>query len=71
MRTFDFTPCVFFFFCLAYSQRSQIECLLYEVIFERIKNAGLKYVARGSLKIHDAKITQKIAIGAPSLYLRK
>jgi len=26
----------------------------------------LKYAARGSLEIHDAKMTQKIAISAPS-----
>ena len=32
----------------------------------RIQNAGLKCAARGSLKIQDAKMTQKIAIWAPS-----
>jgi len=33
----------------------------------RIWNAGLKCAARGSVKMQDAKITQKlIAIGAPS-----
>jgi len=31
----------------------------------RIKNAGLKCAARGSLEIQDAKMTQKIAICAP------
>jgi len=36
------------------------------VALVRIWDAGLKYAARGSLKIHDAKITQKIAISAPS-----
>jgi len=32
----------------------------------RIWNAGLKSAARGSLEIQDAKMTQKIAICAPS-----
>jgi len=41
----------------------------------RIKNAGLKRAARGSLQMHDAKIAKNIAIWAPShnfvgLYLR-
>jgi len=45
------------------------------VALVRIYNAGLKRAARGSLKIQDAKMTQKIAISAPSpnflwLYLR-
>jgi len=36
------------------------------VALVRIKNAGLKCAARGSLKIQDAKNSQKIAILAPS-----
>jgi len=45
------------------------------VALVRIKNAGLKCAARGSLEIQDAKMMQKIAIYAPShnfvgLYLR-
>jgi len=32
----------------------------------KTQNAGLKFDAHGSLKIHDAKMTQKIAICAPS-----
>jgi len=36
------------------------------VALVRIKNAGLKCAARGSLEIQDAKMTQKIAISAPS-----
>jgi len=32
----------------------------------RISDAGLKRAARGSLKIGDAKSSQKIAIWAPS-----
>jgi len=49
--------------------------LTHGVALVRIYNAGLKRAARGSLKIQDAKITQKFAICAPShnfvgLYLR-
>jgi len=45
------------------------------VALVRIKNAGMKYAARGSLKMQDAKKSPKIAIWAPShnfvgLYLR-
>ena len=45
------------------------------VTLVRIYNAGLKYAARSSLEIQDAKMAQKIAICAPShnfvgLYLR-
>jgi len=45
------------------------------VALVRIQNAGLKCAAHGSLEIQDAKMTQKIAICAPShnfvgLYLR-
>ena len=45
------------------------------VALVRIQNAGLKYAARGLLKIQDAKYGQKFAIFAPShnfvgLYLR-
>jgi len=45
------------------------------VALVRIQNAGLKCAAHGSLEIQDAKVTQKIAICAPSqnsvgLYLR-
>ena len=36
------------------------------VALARIQNAGLKYTARGSLKIQDAKKPQKIVILAPS-----
>jgi len=36
------------------------------VALVRIWNAGLKCAARGSLEIQDAKMTQKIAIWAPS-----
>ena len=36
------------------------------VALVRIKNAGLKYAARGSLKVQDAKNRQKFAIWAPS-----
>jgi len=36
------------------------------VALAEIYNAGLKYAARGSLEIQDAKMTQKIAISAPS-----
>jgi len=37
-----------------------------DVALVRIQNAGLKCAARGSLEIHHAKMTQKIAILAPS-----
>jgi len=45
------------------------------VALVRIQNAGLICAARGWLKMQDAKMTQKIAIWAPShnfvgLYLR-
>jgi len=45
------------------------------VALVRIYNAGLKCAAHGSLEMQDAKMTQKIAICAPShnfvgLYLR-
>jgi len=47
----------------------------HDVALVQIKNAGLKCAACGLLKIHDAKITPKITIWAPShnfvqLYLR-
>ena len=47
----------------------------YGVALVRIWNAGLKCAARGSLQTQNAKVTQKIAIWAPShnffgLYLR-
>jgi len=38
----------------------------HDVALVRIKNAGLKRAARGSLKIQDAKYRQKVAIWAPS-----
>jgi len=38
----------------------------HDVALVRISNACLKCAARGSLKIQDAKMTQKIAIWAPS-----
>ena len=46
------------------------------VALVRISNAGLRCAARGSLKIQDAKMTQKITMSAPShnfvgLYLHK
>jgi len=49
--------------------------MVWRVALVRIYNAGLKCAARGSLKIDDAKMMQKIAIWAPShnfvgLYLR-
>jgi len=48
----------------------------HDMALVRIKDAGLKRAARGSLKIKDAKNRQKSAICAPShnfvgLYLRK
>ena len=55
----------FLLFFFAYSQRSEIGCLPYFHTLVRIQNAGLKCAARGSLKIQDAKVTQKIAICAP------
>jgi len=36
------------------------------VALVRIKDAGLKRAACGSLEIEDAKMTQKIAVSAPS-----
>jgi len=36
------------------------------VALVRIYNAGLKYAARGTLEIQDAKNCQKFAIWAPS-----
>ena len=51
------------FFFLAYSQRSQIGVYYtstHDVALVRILNAGLKCTAHGSLKIQDAKITQKL-----------
>ena len=47
----------------------------HDVALVRIYNAGLKYAASGSPKIHDSKNRQKFAICAPShkfvgLYLR-
>jgi len=36
------------------------------VALVRIKDAGLKPAARGSLEMQDAKISPKIAIWAPS-----
>ena len=36
------------------------------VALVRISNAGLKCAARGSLEIQDAKMSEKIAISAPS-----
>ena len=44
------------FFFVAYFQRSEIGCLLWCGLSA---NAGLKCAARGSLKIQDAKITEK------------
>jgi len=49
--------------------------LTYGVALVRIKNAGLKGAARGSLQMQDPKKSPKIAIWAPShnfvrLYLR-
>jgi len=38
----------------------------HDVALVRIWNACLKCAARGSLKIQDAKMKQKIAISAPS-----
>ena len=69
----------FFFFLLlfflAQSQRSQSGCLPYFYTWCSLSAKGLKCAARGSLEIQDAKITQQIAISAPSrnfvgLYLR-
>jgi len=51
---------LFLLFFLAYSQRSQIGCLPYFHTWCGLSaNAGLKCAARGSLKIQDAKITEK------------
>jgi len=38
----------------------------HDLALVRIKNAGLKCTARGSLEMQDAKIAQKIAAWAPS-----
>ena len=65
----------FFFYFLAISQPSEIRCLPYFHTWCGL-SANLECAARGWLKIQDAKMTQKIAIWAPShnfvgLYLRK
>ena len=84
MRTLNFTAVVylhsfflsFFFFSLrlflAVADWMSTITSTHDV---RIYNAGLKHAARGSPKIQDAKLVQKIAICPPShnfvrLYLR-
>jgi len=82
-QAITFLPCGFyhFFFLLFSSPKLSGRRLdvyhtsTHGVVLVRIYNAGLKCAARGSLEIQDAKMTQKIAICAPShnfseLYLR-
>ena len=74
MRTLYFAAVVTFFFFLGFSSPNRSGRRLEDVYHTsahgvalvRIYNACLKYAARGSLKIQDAKITQKIAICTPS-----
>jgi len=65
MRTFYFTPVVSFFFFFLFSSpilsRRRLDVYhtsTHDVALVRIKNAGLKCAARGSLKIQDAKIVR-------------
>jgi len=65
----------FFFFHRLFSAVADLMSTIHSVALVRIWNARLKSAARGSLKMHDVKIAQKIAICAPShnfvgLYLR-
>jgi len=75
MRALYFCPVVSsIFFCLfffAYSQPSQIGCLVLPHMVRwqcefRVQPAGLKRAARGSLEMQDPKHRQKFAIWAPS-----
>jgi len=55
-----------FFRCLFSAVGDCMHTSTHDVALLRIQNAGPKCAARGSLEIHDAKITQKIAICMPS-----
>ena len=70
---FIFCTCGYFLssFFFAYSPRSEIGCpphKCHDVPLVWIYNACLKCAARGSLKLQDTKITQKINIHAPLHY---
>jgi len=65
----------FFFFFPRLISAVAVDVYHTSVALVRIYDAGLKCAARGKLEIQDAKMTQKIAISAPShnfvvLYLR-
>ena len=71
MQTFYFTTVVTIFLFFFFSSPILSGCRLdvyhtftHDVVLVLIWNAGLKCAARGSLKIQDAKITQKNAICA-------
>ena len=81
MRTLYFCPVVsssIFFISSPNLSRRRLDVYhtsRHGVALVRIQDAGLKRVARGSLKVQDAKNRQKFAISAPShnfvgLYLR-
>jgi len=73
-QTIIFSSCGFFLllsFCFSWlnlSRRRLAVChtSTHDVALVRIWNAGLKYAARGSLEMQDAKNRQKIAVWAPS-----
>jgi len=62
-------PSFFFLFSSSNLSRRRLDVYhtsTHGVALVRIYNAGLKCAARGSLKIQDTKMTQKIAICGPS-----
>jgi len=71
MRTLYFCPVVsvfFYLFSLPYLSRRTLHVYhtsTHDVALVRISDAGLKHAARGSLKIHNTKNSQKFAICAP------
>jgi len=73
MRTLYFCPVVTVFFLSFFSSPNLSRRTLHvyhtsthDVALVRISDAGLKHAARGSLKIHNTKNSQKFAICAPS-----